>query len=68
MPKMNEETRKKIAPFLLTMLKNGLSLREIQDTLLSIKPLTWQGVKNTLDRYYPIEYNQIIKGRRNKNQ
>ena len=64
MPKLTNEVRAKIAPFLLVMLRSGLSLREIQDTLSSVKPLTWQAVKDILDRFYPQEYNEIIKGRK----
>ncbi len=64
MPKLNDKTRADIAPFLLSMLERGLSLREMQDVLCSIKPLTYQAIADILDRSFHGRYTQIIKGRK----
>lgn len=64
MPKLSNDIREKIAPFLLSMLKRGLSLRDIQETFSSLKPLTYEAIRNILDTYYPQEY-APYKGRRN---
>lgn len=66
MPKLTREKRKKIAPFLLSMLQRDMSLREIQDTLSSIKPLTWQAIADILDSQYSEEYSRIMKLRKSK--
>lgn len=68
MSKLTDKARKQIAPFLLKMLQDGLSLRKIEETLSGFKPLTWEAIRNILDRYYPLEYDKIIKGRHKNNK
>ena len=66
MPKLTDTAQKQIAPFLLSMLERGLSLREIEKTLCSIKPLTYEAIRKILDNAYHGRYTQIIDERKKK--
>ena len=59
MPKMSKKTREQIAPLLKSMVERGLSLREIQRVLSSVKPLTPKAIADILYSTYKIKSKRV---------